>query len=141
MSNGPGDPEPLISAQEVAREIIKRDLPLFGICLGHQVIALANGIALANSNAFTSGIPLANGIALANGIPIANNADGISNGTGSIILFGEAYLNTGGEMDLRPVNLITGNTAGQHGGPPAQGWPAGWPDKLPRPPGSCDPGS
>lgn len=45
LSNGPGDPEPLIEAQELAREIIKRDLPLFGICLGHQVIALANGVS------------------------------------------------------------------------------------------------
>ena len=45
LSNGPGDPEPLHEAQEVAKEIIKRDLPLFGICLGHQVIALANGVS------------------------------------------------------------------------------------------------
>lgn len=45
ISNGPGDPEPLSEAIEVAKEIIKRDLPLFGICLGHQVIALANGIS------------------------------------------------------------------------------------------------
>ena len=45
ISNGPGDPEPLKKAQELAKEIIKRDLPLFGICLGHQVIALANGIS------------------------------------------------------------------------------------------------
>jgi len=45
ISNGPGDPEPLVDAQAVAKEIIKRDLPLFGICLGHQVIALANGIS------------------------------------------------------------------------------------------------
>ena len=45
ISNGPGDPEPLVDAQNVAKEIIKRDLPLFGICLGHQVIALANGIS------------------------------------------------------------------------------------------------
>tara|TARA_R110002073_G_scaffold53840_4_gene138794 strand:+ start:3712 stop:4830 length:1119 start_codon:yes stop_codon:yes gene_type:complete len=45
ISNGPGDPEPLHEAQQVAKEIIKRDLPLFGICLGHQVIALANGIS------------------------------------------------------------------------------------------------
>ncbi|MFC4721471.1 glutamine-hydrolyzing carbamoyl-phosphate synthase small subunit [Geojedonia litorea] len=45
LSNGPGDPEPLAEAQAVAKEIIKRDLPLFGICLGHQVIALANGIS------------------------------------------------------------------------------------------------
>lgn len=45
LSNGPGDPEPLQEAQNLAKEIIKRDLPLFGICLGHQVIALANGIS------------------------------------------------------------------------------------------------
>ena len=44
LSNGPGDPEPLINAQNVAKEIINHNLPLFGICLGHQVIALANGI-------------------------------------------------------------------------------------------------
>jgi carbamoyl-phosphate synthase small subunit len=45
ISNGPGDPEPLLAAQTVAKEIIERNLPLFGICLGHQVIALANGIS------------------------------------------------------------------------------------------------
>ncbi len=45
LSNGPGDPEPLHSAQAVAKEIIAQDLPLFGICLGHQVIALANGVS------------------------------------------------------------------------------------------------
>jgi len=45
ISNGPGDPAPLIGAQLVAKEIIKRNLPLFGICLGHQVIAIANGIS------------------------------------------------------------------------------------------------
>ena len=45
LSNGPGDPEPLFEAQELAKEIIKRDIPLFGICLGHQIIALANGIS------------------------------------------------------------------------------------------------
>lgn len=45
LSNGPGDPQPLKSAVAVAKEIIDRNLPLFGICLGHQVIALANGIS------------------------------------------------------------------------------------------------
>ncbi|WP_299122170.1 glutamine-hydrolyzing carbamoyl-phosphate synthase small subunit [uncultured Tenacibaculum sp.] len=45
ISNGPGDPEPLVEAQNTAKEIIERNLPLFGICLGHQVIALANGIS------------------------------------------------------------------------------------------------
>jgi len=45
LSNGPGDPEPLTAARNVAKEIIDRNLPLFGICLGHQVIGLANGIS------------------------------------------------------------------------------------------------
>lgn len=45
LSNGPGDPEPLVGAQKVAKEIIKRNLPLFGICLGHQIIAIANGVS------------------------------------------------------------------------------------------------
>lgn len=45
LSNGPGDPEPLVSAQQVARDILKVNKPLFGICLGHQVIGLANGIS------------------------------------------------------------------------------------------------
>lgn len=45
LSNGPGDPEPLKNAIQVAKDIIADDEPLFGICLGHQVIALANGIS------------------------------------------------------------------------------------------------
>ncbi|WP_046745080.1 glutamine-hydrolyzing carbamoyl-phosphate synthase small subunit [Kordia zhangzhouensis] len=45
LSNGPGDPEPLEDAINLAKEVIARDLPLFGICLGHQVIGLANGIS------------------------------------------------------------------------------------------------
>lgn len=44
LSNGPGDPDPLFGAIEVAKEILDNDKPLFGICLGHQVIALANGV-------------------------------------------------------------------------------------------------
>lgn len=45
LSNGPGDPEPLENAIEVAKKVIELNKPLFGICLGHQVIALANGIS------------------------------------------------------------------------------------------------
>lgn len=44
LSNGPGDPQPLTEAIETTKQILEKDLPLFGICLGHQVIALANGI-------------------------------------------------------------------------------------------------
>ena len=45
ISNGPGDPQPLIQSIQTAKDIIASNSPLFGICLGHQVIALANGIS------------------------------------------------------------------------------------------------
>ncbi len=45
ISNGPGDPEPLSAAIETTKEMIASKKPLFGICLGHQVIALANGVS------------------------------------------------------------------------------------------------
>ncbi|MAW95745.1 MULTISPECIES: glutamine-hydrolyzing carbamoyl-phosphate synthase small subunit [unclassified Leeuwenhoekiella] len=45
LSNGPGDPEPLKEVIVTAKQIIDADYPLFGICLGHQIIALANGIS------------------------------------------------------------------------------------------------
>lgn len=45
ISNGPGDPEPLKEAIETTKEILKDNKPLFGICLGHQVLALANGVS------------------------------------------------------------------------------------------------
>jgi carbamoyl-phosphate synthase small subunit len=45
LSNGPGDPEPLKQAIKTTQQIIKSEKPLFGICLGHQVLALANGIS------------------------------------------------------------------------------------------------
>lgn len=44
VSNGPGDPEPLSSTIETVKAIIGAKKPLFGICLGHQIIALASGI-------------------------------------------------------------------------------------------------
>jgi carbamoyl-phosphate synthase small subunit len=45
LSNGPGDPQPLKTAIQLTKEIIEKGKPLFGICLGHQIIALANGIS------------------------------------------------------------------------------------------------
>jgi carbamoyl-phosphate synthase small subunit len=43
LSNGPGDPEPCDYAIEAIREIVAAGLPTFGICLGHQLLALASG--------------------------------------------------------------------------------------------------
>ncbi|QBF82220.1 MULTISPECIES: glutamine-hydrolyzing carbamoyl-phosphate synthase small subunit [Shewanella] len=43
LSNGPGDPEPCDYAIAAIQEILKTDIPVFGICLGHQLLALASG--------------------------------------------------------------------------------------------------
>ena len=43
LSNGPGDPEPCDYAIAATREFVARKIPLFGICLGHQILALAVG--------------------------------------------------------------------------------------------------
>jgi carbamoyl-phosphate synthase small subunit len=43
LSNGPGDPEPCTYAIEAIRTFLETDIPLFGICLGHQLLGLAAG--------------------------------------------------------------------------------------------------
>ncbi len=43
LSNGPGDPEPCDYAIKAIQEIIAKDVPVFGICLGHQLLGLASG--------------------------------------------------------------------------------------------------
>jgi carbamoyl-phosphate synthase small subunit len=43
LSNGPGDPEPCDYAITAIQEFLETDIPVFGICLGHQLLALASG--------------------------------------------------------------------------------------------------
>ena len=43
LSNGPGDPEPCDYAIETIKQVIQANIPVFGICLGHQLLALALG--------------------------------------------------------------------------------------------------
>ncbi|NAX48310.1 glutamine-hydrolyzing carbamoyl-phosphate synthase small subunit [Photobacterium halotolerans] len=43
LSNGPGDPEPCTYAIEATKTFLDKGLPVFGICLGHQILALASG--------------------------------------------------------------------------------------------------
>lgn len=50
LSNGPGDPEPLHETVLLVKEIMKNNIPIFGICLGHQVLALANDITTYKMN-------------------------------------------------------------------------------------------
>ena len=53
LSNGPGDPQPCDYAIEAVRSFLDSRVPLFGICLGHQIMALASGATtfkMANSH-------------------------------------------------------------------------------------------
>jgi len=43
LSNGPGDPEPCDYAIDAIRRILEEELPVFGICLGYQLLGLASG--------------------------------------------------------------------------------------------------
>ena len=43
LSNGPGDPEPCDYAIQAIKEVLETEIPVFGICLGHQLLALASG--------------------------------------------------------------------------------------------------
>ena len=43
LSNGPGDPEPCDYAIAAIKEVVATDIPVFGICLGHQLLSLASG--------------------------------------------------------------------------------------------------
>ncbi|AFN79137.1 glutamine-hydrolyzing carbamoyl-phosphate synthase small subunit [Stutzerimonas nitrititolerans] len=43
LANGPGDPEPCDYAIRAIQEVLETDIPVFGICLGHQLLALASG--------------------------------------------------------------------------------------------------
>jgi carbamoyl-phosphate synthase small subunit len=43
LSNGPGDPEPCTYAIEAVKTFLEKEIPIFGICLGHQILSLASG--------------------------------------------------------------------------------------------------
>ena len=43
LSNGPGDPEPCTYAVEAIKSLLETNIPVFGICLGHQLLAIASG--------------------------------------------------------------------------------------------------
>jgi carbamoyl-phosphate synthase small subunit len=43
LSNGPGDPEPCTYAIEAIQTLLEQNIPMFGICLGHQLLAIASG--------------------------------------------------------------------------------------------------
>ncbi|WP_428223326.1 glutamine-hydrolyzing carbamoyl-phosphate synthase small subunit [Flavobacterium sp.] len=106
LSNGPGDPDPLYSAQEVARQILAENKPLFGICLGHQVIALANGVSTYKMFNGHRGI----------NHPVKN----ILTGRGEITSQNHGFavnreeLEQHGELEITHVHLNDGTVAGMH---------------------------
>lgn len=50
LANGPGDPEPCDYAIKAIQDVLKTDIPMFGICLGHQLLALAAGAKTVKMN-------------------------------------------------------------------------------------------
>ena len=50
LANGPGDPEPCDYAISAIRDVLETDIPVFGICLGHQLLALAAGARTVKMN-------------------------------------------------------------------------------------------
>ena len=54
LSNGPGDPEPCDYAINAIREVLGQGIPTFGICLGHQLLALASGAKTRKMNSATT---------------------------------------------------------------------------------------
>ncbi len=44
LSNGPGDPEPLVDVVENIKKLVNSNIPIFGICLGHQLLAISQGM-------------------------------------------------------------------------------------------------
>ena len=44
LSNGPGDPEPLVDSTETVKKLVDSGIPIFGICLGHQILCLSQGL-------------------------------------------------------------------------------------------------
>ena len=45
LSNGPGDPEPLKKSIETVSKLVETDVPIFGICLGHQILSISQGLS------------------------------------------------------------------------------------------------
>ncbi len=45
LSNGPGDPEPLTTSIETVSKLVETDIPIFGICLGHQILSISQGLS------------------------------------------------------------------------------------------------
>jgi carbamoyl-phosphate synthase small subunit len=105
LSNGPGDPAPMDYAVAAAREILAQDKPLFGICLGHQILALAVGIPTYKMHHGHRGI----------NHPVKHLATGKSEITSQNHGFGvhpEEILKNKDKVDITHVNLNDGTIEG-----------------------------
>lgn len=104
ISNGPGDPAPLKNAIETIKKILKVNKPLFGICLGHQLLALANGIPTFKMPNGHRGLnhPVKNIITGKSEITTQNHGFGID----------EIAVNNSPNVEITHVNLNDGSIEG-----------------------------
>jgi carbamoyl-phosphate synthase small subunit len=104
ISNGPGDPEPMDYAIETVKRILESEKPLFGICLGHQLLALANGIPTFKMKNGHRGLnhPVKNIITGKSEITTQNHGFGIS----------EEHIKQNNQIEITHVNLNDGSIEG-----------------------------
>ena len=104
LSNGPGDPSAMLSVIETVKELVKTDTPIFGICLGHQVLALSQGLSTEKMHNGHRGI----------NHPIKN----LKTGKGEVtsqnhgFVVSKASLESNNEMELTHIHLNDDTVAG-----------------------------
>ena len=102
LSNGPGDPEPCDYAISAIRDVLETDIPVFGICLGHQLLALASG---------AKSIKMGHGHHGANH-PVQNTADGTVMITSQNHGFSVDETSLPGNLEVTHKSLFDGSLQG-----------------------------
>ena len=102
LSNGPGDPEPCDYAISAIRDVLETDIPVFGICLGHQLLALASG---------AKSIKMGHGHHGANH-PVQNTADGTVMITSQNHGFSVDEASLPGNLEVTHKSLFDGSLQG-----------------------------
>jgi carbamoyl-phosphate synthase small subunit len=104
ISNGPGDPAPMQYAVDTIKKILAAGKPVFGICLGHQLLALANGISTFKMHHGHRGLnhPVKNIISGKSEITTQNHGFGIS----------EEAVKANPDVEITHLNLNDGSIEG-----------------------------
>ena len=104
ISNGPGDPASMPYAVETVKQILENDYPLFGICLGHQILSIATGLSTYKMHNGHRGL----------NHPIKNLVTGTSEVTSQNHGFcvSQEGLDDNGEVEMTHINLNDDTLAG-----------------------------